>query len=161
MTENFSPNTFSNRPVKDEVASISDFDGDNQLIQFPVLQLQPSDFDAEVQGASSDALGTLTSTVQHSQWQPMPTEEDSGFYHGDIDPLTGQEGLIRPDLETRVLKSDEEGSAPEIQEEELESEADTRFSDVETMVCNSMYKLLPINILILVWLHHYFCFQWF
>ncbi|KAG0623118.1 hypothetical protein M758_3G149800 [Ceratodon purpureus] len=136
MTENFSPNTFSNRPVKDEVASISDFDGDNQLIQFPVLQLQPSDFDAEVQGASSDALGTLTSTVQHSQWQPMPTEEDSGFYHGDIDPLTGQEGLIRPDLETRVLKSDEEGSAPEIEEEELESEADTRFSDVETMIMN-------------------------
>ena len=121
------------------MASISDFDGENQLIQFPVLQLQPSDFDAEVQRASSDAAGAISSTVQHSQRQPVTAEEDPGFYHGEIYPLTGQEGLIRPDLETRVLKSDEEASALEIEEEEFESDADTRFSDVETMVYNPKF----------------------
>lgn len=136
LTENLSPNTFSNRSVKDEVASISDFAGDNQLIQFPALQLQPSDFDAEVQRAPLGAAGTVSSTVQHSQWQPLPAEEDPGFYHGDIDPLTGQEGLIRADLESRIFKSDEEASALEIEEEEFESEGDTRFSDVETMIMN-------------------------
>jgi hypothetical protein len=133
--------------VKDEVASISDFDGDNQLIQFPALQLQPSDFDAEVQRAPLGAAGTVSSTVQHSQWQPLPAEEDPGFYHGDIDPLTGQEGLIRADLESRILKSDEEASALEIEEEEFESEGDTRFSDVETMVWNPELSLLHFDIL--------------
>lgn len=144
--------------MKDEVPSISDFDGDKQLIQFPALHLQPSDFDAEVQRKSLDAAGTGSSTVQHSQWQPVSAEEDPGFYHGGIDPLTGQEGLIRPDLETPVLKSDEEASAPEIEEEELESEGETRFSDVETMVSNPKFLSLHFDIFVfLICLHHFFC----
>lgn len=121
--------------MKDEAVSMSDFDGENQLIQFPALQLQPSDFDGEVQRAS-DTAGKLSSTVQHTQWQPVPAEVDPVFYHGDIDPLTGQEGPVREDPETGVLRSDEEASALEIAEEELESDGDTRFSDVEAMVCN-------------------------
>ena len=145
LIENLSSNTFSNRPVKDEVASMSDFDGGNQLIQFPTLQFHPSDLDPEVQRASSDAAGTVSSTVQHNQWNLMPAEEDPGFYHGDIDPLTGQEGLIRPDLETRILRTDDEASGLEIEEEDIESEADTRFSDVETMVCDLKFKLLCID----------------
>lgn len=136
LAENLSPNSFCSRPVKNEAVSMSDFDGENQLIQFPPLQLQPSEFDGEVQRTSSDPAGKLSSTVQHTQWQSVPAEVDPCFYHGDIDPLTGQESLVREDPETGVLRSDEEASALEIAEEEVESDGDTRFSDVEAMVCN-------------------------
>lgn len=129
LAENLSPNSFCSRPVKNEAVSMSDFDGENQLIQFPPLQLQPSEFDGEVQRTSSDPAGKLSSTA-------VPAEVDPSFYHGDIDPLTGQESLVREDPETGVLRSDEEASALEIAEEELESDGDTRFSDVEAMVCN-------------------------
>lgn len=136
LAENLSPNSFSGRPVKDEAVSMSDFDGEDHLIQFPALQLQSSDFDGAVQRASSDPTGKPFSTGQHTQWQPVPAEVYPVFYHGDMDPLPGQEGLVREDPETGVLRSDEEASALEIAEEELESDGDTRFSDVEAMVCN-------------------------
>nr|XP_024389733.1 uncharacterized protein LOC112289041 isoform X3 [Physcomitrium patens] len=132
MAGNLNPNAYFTRPMKDECPSLSDVDGENQLIQFPALQLH----DADIQRASSDTAGTLSSTGQHAEGQPIRAEGNGEFYHGDIDPFTGQEVLARVDPETGVLKSDEEASALEIAEEELESEAYTRFSDVETMIMN-------------------------
>lgn len=111
------------------MVSISDFDGENQLIQFPALQLHPSDFDGAIQRPSSEKPSSSV------PWQPVPGEIDPSFYHADLDPLALQEGLVREDPETGVIRSDEEASALDLPEEDLESDGDTRFSDVETMVC--------------------------